>query len=75
MLPYITEVAHSYLPKWCTVICRNGAFPVAEFGALLFADHKSPISRLNLFHCKIFLFKKRRFLKEWNKIAIFKIIK
>jgi len=27
------------LPKWCTLICRNGAFPVAEFGALLFADH------------------------------------
>ena len=32
-------MVHSYLPKWCTVICRNGAFPVAEFGALLFADH------------------------------------
>ena len=41
MLPYITEVVHSYLPKWCTTICRSGAFLIAEFGALLFADHNA----------------------------------
>ena len=44
MLPYITEVVHSYLPKWCTTICRSGAFLIAEFGALLFADHTNPSS-------------------------------
>ena len=54
MLPYITEVVHSYLPKWCTTICRSGAFLIAEFGALLFADHKSTASsEKNLFDCPV----------------------
>jgi hypothetical protein len=32
-------VVHAYLPKWCILIYRSGAFSITDFGALLFTDH------------------------------------
>src|SRR5688572_8837060 len=33
------ETVYCYLPKLCTLICRNCAFLFANFSVLLFADH------------------------------------
>jgi hypothetical protein len=41
-----TKVVHAYLPKWCILIYRSGAFSITDFGALLFTDHIRFISTI-----------------------------